>query len=626
LQRHETEKKIKQTNKQNKYSWELLEFREVKMLVSDYIANFLTDNGVKDVFFVEGSACASLIVAVARNKNLKYYCTLHEQAGAFAVDGYYKTNRKLSVMIATSGQGGQNLLNGVAASYYDSIPVLYLTGQINSRFIKPSSSIRQHGFQENDIVSMAKPITKYARMVKNPMDIRFEMEKALHIATSGRPGPVLLDIPMDTQKAEVDENRLRSYIPEQSGIDMNKVQENISILLDWLSESERPIFLIGGGVWLADAKKSTMKLIERLKIPFSETWNMIDFCENNHELYGGRVGTFGGDGRNFAIQNSDLLIAIGSRISGRITGGMMDTFARAAKKVIVDIDNEELNYQQVKGDLNISCDAGVFVEEFLKTVESRNFNKDFILWKNKVINWKEKYKVFKEDYWKQEGSVNPYVLIKVLSEEMKEGDVLVHEAGGNCVVTSQTFEAKINQRIFSNNGNSSLGYALPGAIGACVAAQKQVICITGDGGLNFNIQEFQTMKYYNLPVKVLIFANNAFGITKAYRDTHFKSEYAGVDAEHGVSFPDFKKIAEAYGLKTVNINDHSELREKMRYVLDANEPIICNIKMVGFYDYSPKLGWSSPIEDQYPFLQRDEFRENMIIEPIAGWENPKYPG
>jgi len=622
---------VEKNNKTGINNWigktqDFSKFMEGKMIVSDYISKFLVDRGIEDIFLIDGSACASLIVAVARNKKLKYFCPLHEQAGAFAVDGYFKTNRKMSVMIVTSGPAGQNLLNGIAASYYDSIPAIYLTGQINSRFIKPTPSIRQHGFQENDIVSMAKPVTKYAYMIKNARDIKFQMEKAFFIATSGRPGPVLLDIPMDIQKAEVDENSLHSYIPDQSGTDLNKVSENISILLNWLNESERPIFLIGGGVWLADANEAAMKLIKRLKIPFSETWNMIDFCENNHELYGGRVGTFGGDGRNFAIQNSDLLIAMGSRISGRITGGMMDTFARAARKVIVDIDNEELNYQQVKGDLNINCDSKIFTEEFLKIVESREFNKDFTWWTNKVINWREQYTVFKEEYWKQEDSVNPYVFVKVLSEEMKEGDVLVHEAGGNCVVTSQTFEAKANQRVFSNNGNSSLGYALPAAIGACIAAKKPVICIVGDGGLNFNIQEFQTIKHYNLPVKILIFNNQAFGITKAYRDTNFQSEYAGVDAEHGVSFPDYRRVAEAYGLKTVYINDHSELREKIKYVLEANEPIVCDINMVGFYDYNPKLGWGSPIEDQYPFLPRDEFRKNMIIEPIAGWENPKYPG
>jgi acetolactate synthase-1/2/3 large subunit len=596
------------------------------MIVSDYIAKFIVEKGIKDVFLIDGSACASLIVAVSRNKDLNYYCPLHEQAGSFAIDGYVKSTRNLSVMIATSGPAGQNLLNGIAASYYDSVPAIYLTGQINSRFIKPTTKIRQHGFQENDIVSMAIPVTKYAHMIKNADDIKFEMEKAFHIATSGRPGPVLLDIPMNIQKTEINENILRSYIHEQCAINLDNLRADINIVVKWLTEAERPILLIGGGVWLAGANEATKYLISKLKIPFSETWNMIDFCDNNHEFYGGRVGTFGGDGRNFAIQNADLLIAIGSRISGRITGGMMHTFARCAKKIIVDIDNEELNYQQVKGDLNINCDARIFVDEFLEIIERQSFNKDFSGWTNKVISWKNKYKVFKEEYWKQVGSVNPYVLIKVLSEEMKEGDVLVHEAGGNCVVTSQAFEAKENQRIFSNNGNSSLGYALPAAIGACIATQKPVICITGDGGLNFNIQEFQTVKHHNLPIKVLIFNNKAFGITKAYRDTNFQSEYAGVDAEHGMSSPDFKKVAAAYGLKSVYIHDHSELREKIRFVLEANEPIICDINMVGFYNYNPKLGWNSPIEDQYPFLPRDEFKKNMIIEPIAGWENPKYPG
>lgn len=595
------------------------------MIVSDYIANFLAEKGIKDIFLIDGSAAASLIVGVARNKNLNYYCPLHEQAGAFAVDGYVKASGRLSAMIATSGPAGQNLLNGIAASYYDSIPALYLTGNINSRFMKPSSLIRQHGFQENDIVSMTKPIAKYANIVKNAENIKYELEKAFFIATSGRPGPVLLDIPMDVQKADVEEDKLRSYIPPHNSIDLDSLRKSVKLCLKWMSDAKRPVILIGGGVWIAKAVEEAKTLIERLNIPFFETWNMLDFCENDYQLYGGRVGTFGGDGRNFGIQNSDLLLTIGSRISGRITGGMMHTFARAAKKIIVDIDNEELNYQQVKGDLNISCDAKIFIEELSKEIENTSFNNDFSWWIDEVKHWKVKYKVFNEEYWKQEGSVNPYVFVKVLSEEMREGDILVHEAGGNCVVTSQTFEAKKGQRVFTNNGNSSLGYALPAAIGACIATQKPVICITGDGGLNFNIQEFQTIKHYNLPVKVLIFNNQAYGITKAYRDTNFQSEYAGVDAEHGMSSPDFKKVANAYGIKAVYIKDHSELRERVRDVLAANEPIVCDINMVGFYNYNPKLGWRSPIEDQYPFLQRDEFRENMIIEPIEGWENPIYP-
>lgn len=596
------------------------------MIVADYIAEFLAERGMTDVFFIDGSACASLIVSVARNTRLQYYCPLHEQAGAFAVDGYYKASGRMSVMIATSGPAGQNLLNGIAASYYDSVPALYITGQINSRFIKPNMLIRQHGFQENDIVSMAAPITKYACLVKHAHDIGFELEKALHIATSGRPGPVLLDIPMDIQKVSVDEHALRPYVAPNTTVPIELVRKKIAVLMDWLGEAQRPVFLVGGGVRLSDSNDDMKRLIGRLKVPFFETWNMIDFCDNNDELYGGRVGTFGGDGRNFGIQNADLLIAVGSRISGRITGGMMHTFARGARKVIVDVDNEELNYQQVKGDLNICCDAKVFIEELLQSIEHRAFNKDFSWWAGKVRQWKNTYGVFKKEYWEQEGSVNPYVLIKVLSEEMQESAVMVHEAGGNCVVTSQTFEAKTNQRVFSNNGNSSLGYALPAAIGACIAVKRPVICITGDGGLNFNIQEFQTLRYYNLPVKVLIFNNRAYGITKAYRDTNFQSEYAGVDAAHGVSSPDFIKVADAYGLRSVRIDNHGELREKLRDVLAAEGPVVCDVNMVGFYDYNPKLGWNSPIEDQCPFLPRNEFRENMLIDPIPGWEDPKYPG
>ena len=594
--------------------------------VSDYIVNFLVEKGIKDVFFIDGSACASMIVAVARNKNLRYFCPHHEQAGAFAVDGYYKASGKLSAMIATSGPAGQNLLNGIAASYYDSIPAIYLTGNINSKFMKPNNEIRQRGFQENDIVSMVKPVTKYSSMVLKPELIRYELEKAYYFATTGRPGPVLLDIPMDIQQSTVNENELIGYRLLPMRKDTTFIDQHINKILDMLDKAKRPVILLGGGVRLAQADDVVKALINELKVPVFTTWNMIDFCPNNYFYYGGRVGTFGGDGRNFGIQNCDLLISIGSRISGRITGGMVSTFARGAKKVIVDIDPAELVWQQVKGDLNIVCDAKVFAEEFLKIVKERKLEFNFRSWMSQVFDWRMQYSVMKKEYWMQE-NVNPYVFVKILSDEMKEGDVLVHEAGGNCVVTSQAFEAKQGQRVFSNNGNSSLGYALPAAIGASIATKKQVICITGDGGLNFNIQEFQTLKHYMLPVKVFIFNNDAYGITKAYRDTNFQSEYAGVDAEHGNSNPNFVKVADAYGLKTFKIDSFSEprLRNIIREVLSYPGPVVCDVNMKGFYDYQPKLGWRSPIEDQYPFLPREEFRRQMIIDPIEGWEDPKYP-
>lgn len=593
------------------------------MIVPKYIADFLVKKGIKDVFFVDGSAAAGLIVAVAKNKKLNYYCPLHEQAGAFMADGYFKASHRLAVMIATSGPGGQNLLNGLAASFYDSCPGIYFTGQINSRFIKPNNLVRQWGFQENDIVSMAKPVSKYAALVTKAGDIRYELEKAYYIATSGRPGPVLLDIPMDIQRAEVNGN-LRGFVPADSPI--NEVNK-IPVVLEWIEKAKRPAVLLGGGVWLADAVEDARKLAHILKqVPFFVTWNMVDYYDP--KFFGGKVGTFGGEGRNFGIQNCDFLLTIGSRISGRITGGMLHTFARAAKKVIVDIDQNELKYQQVKGDINVCCDAKIFIRNLIKLLEkSQDFGKNIdSSWFKRVMEWKHKYKIMKSEYWKQRGSVNPYVFVDVLSDLMREGDILVHECGGNCVITSQAFKPKANQRVFTNNGNSSLGYSLPAAIGAAIATGKKINCIAGDGGINFNIQELQTLKYYRLPVKVFIFNNKAFGITKAYRDTHCNSEYAGVDAKHGLSFPDFIKVAKAYRLRAVSISDNSQLKRKLKAVLEADEPIVCDVNMAGFYDYQPKLGWGVPIEDQYPFLPRDEFRKNMIIQPWPGWENPVYPG
>ena len=589
------------------------------MTVSDYIADFLVKKGIKDIFFVDGSAVASMLVAVAKNKKLKYYCPLHEQAGAFMQDGYYKATHKLSAMFATSGPGGQNLVNGIAASYYDSIPALYFTGQINSRFIKPNNFVRQHGFQEHDVVSMVRDMVKYAVMITDPNKIKYELGQAYHMAVSNRPGPVLIDVPMDIQRAEVDTKKLEGYIFSGSTY---LPPPDLALIIELLQKAKRPAILLGGGVWLSKAVSTAKKLARKLKkVPFFITWNMMDYYD---PMYcGGKIGTFGGDGRNFGIQNCDFLLSIGSRISGRVTGGIIDTFARGAKKVIVDIDPKELQYKQLKADINVCCDAGVFMENLLKSGIKLKAD---TTWLTQVMEWKKKYPIIQSKYYKQKKHVNPYVFVKTLSECMQKGDILVHEAGGNCVITSQAFEAKDRQRVFTNNGNSSLGYALPAAIGAVIATKKKVICILGDGGMNFNIQELQTIWHYNLPIKVFIFNNKAFGITKAYRDTHFNSEYAGVDAKHGISFPNFVKVAEAYKLSALRITNQTNLKQKIENILTSNGPIICDIDMEGFYEYQPKLGWGAPIEMQYPYISKKEFIKNMIIEPIEGWEKVTYPG
>jgi len=601
------------------------------LTVSEYISKYLKQIGIEDVFMIDGSACAKLLVDIANEYGPDHcYYPLHEQAGAFAVDGYYKTKRKMAAMVVTSGPAGQNLLNGLAASYYDSIPAIYFTGNVNSRFQCQDLAMRQRGFQECDIVSIVKPVTKYAVMITDPETIKAELDKAIYLATNGRQGPVLLDIPMDIQRAEIDPNTLKGFTPpikEDKSID-----REINRIISLLEESERPAILFGGGIWLSNAYKEARTLIENTGIPYFVTWNAIDFGTHDDIYFGGRVGTFGGDGRNFGIQNCDLLLCIGSRIPGRITGGKTDAFAREATKIVVDIDQALLDNQDIHSDLNIKCDAKRFIKLLLYEINHRQalrstaFINNIEDWRYRVCNWRINYPVVQNEYYDQKESVNPYVFVKTLSNIVEDATIVV-EAGGNCVVSSQAWETKPNQRFFSNNGNSSLGYGLPAAVGAAIAdPSKPVICIVGDGGINFNIQELQTIVNYNLPIKIMIFNNGGYGITKLYRDTHLNSNYAGVDANHGVKLPNLISLAFAYGIEGLKINNQDNLERDIKSALNTRGPILCDINMKDFYDYKPRLGWDSPIEDQYPFLPRDEFKANMIIKPLDGWEDPVYPG
>jgi acetolactate synthase-1/2/3 large subunit len=614
------------------------------MTVAEYIAKFLADNGMNDVFCMDGAAAAQMIVAVANEPRLNYYCNWHEQAGGFAADGYFRSSGRMSTMISTSGPAAQNLCNPIATAWYDSIPVLFITGNINSMFMKPNNYVRQHGFQEHDVVSMVKGFTKYAVQIKNASQIKFELEKAIILAKSGRPGPVLLDIPMDIQKKEIDETKLvTSSVFHEKQDDCFKEMHRYSVefILEEMYKAKRPLILIGGGVKLSKAEANLRVLLNCLHVPFAVTWNMIDFAESNDPLYAGRVGTFGGDGRNFAIQNCDFLLVMGSRISGRITGGMINSFARDAYRVIVDIDVEELQYQPVKGDLNLAMDAKKFIDimteifaaraqkNYIENDENEWLSTKFNDWTNQVIEWRNKYRVYNPEYEKQKDSVNPYVFIKELSKQVENDSVIVTDIGSNCVVTHQCWDTKLGQIIFSNNGNASLGYALPAAIGAAIAnPDKQIICIVGDGGLNFNIQELQTIRTYNLNIKIFVFNNDCYGMTKAYRDTNCNSNYAGCDREHGVVMPDFCEIAYAYGLyQSFKIYNHKHLALNIDQALnfDSN-PLLCDVNMKGFFDYIPKINFYGPIEDMYPFLPRDEIKANMIIDPIEGWEGPTYPG
>lgn len=612
----------------------------MKKRVADYVIDHLADDGIKEVFVVYGAANGHLIDAFTRNDKTRYIAVMHEQAGGFAAEGYAKVSGKYGVAIATSGPGGMNFVTPIGNCFYDSVPCVFITGQIKTQYMRPDESIRQIGFQETDIVSIVEPITKYAKLVDNPEDIKYELEKAIHIATTGRPGPVLLDLPIDVAKIEVEVDSLRSYNKKlnEPKFNIDKINFQIDRFIEDLRNSERPCLMIGAGVGLADANKEFLDLARDLKIPCFPTWNALDIVCSDFEYYGGRIGTYGGAGRNFGIQNSDLILAIGSRISGRITGGEPSTFARQAKKYMVDIDEANLvkKWQQLPFDECIHSDAKLFIQllsERLKYVEGEadySYLPDFSSWMSKVSDWKEKYDPVTTEMFDETGSIHPYAFTRILSEEMKSDDILVGDCGGNIVVLNHAFKTKTGQRYYTNNGNSPMGFSFAGAMGGVFAAgeEQNVVCVIGDGGFNMNIQELQTLLNYNIKLKTIILNNHIYGITKAFQEVNFegRSEACG---PKGYAPPNFVAIADAYNVPTMTItgqDSYEQVRKKIKQFLNFDGPMVCDVDCHEYHTYEPKIvGWTTPIEDMYPYLPREEFHENMIVDSLEISESPPMP-
>jgi acetolactate synthase I/II/III large subunit len=604
----------------------------VKQKVADFLISYLGDKvGVSEIFVVYGSANGDLIDAFTRVKSTKYIAVMHEQAGGFAAECWAKVTGKIGAAIATSGPGGGNFVTPIQNCFYDSTPVLFITGQIHSQFLRPDPDIRQIGFQETDIVSTVKPITKYAAMITKAEDVKYELEKALYLASEGRPGPVLLDIPLNIQKQEVEVESLVGF--DRSTVRpiyaSSQVDLKMDMLLEDLKKARRPVMLIGMGVRIANAVSEFRRVASRLRIPCFPTWNAFDVVTSDFPYYGGRVGTYGGKGRNFGIQNADLLIGIGTRLSGRITGGNLKTFARSAKKYVVDVDEALLQpkLQQVPFDVSVLCDAKAYLEmleDRLREVALPDYSE----WVDQVLGWRDKYDPVLPEYRRESlVPVNPYYFFRTLSEEMNDGDILVGDCGGNIVLLGHAFETKHGQRVMTNNGNSPMGFSFAGAIGAWFASDKQqnVVCTIGDGGFNMNIQELQTLKNYGVRLKTFIVNNHIYGITKAFQETNFQGR-AEACGPVGYTPPDFVKIAEAYGVRTHRITRNADVRRGIKDVLAEEGSIVCDVDCHDWHFYEPRIfGWATPIEDMYPYLPRDEFRRNMAIPPVEGWEKPAMP-
>lgn len=602
----------------------------MKVKVSDYIADFLVKNGIRDMFTVVGGGAMHLNDSFGHHSEINCIYNHHEQASAMAADAYFRVENKIAAVCVTSGPGAINALNGVAGAYVDSIPMLVFSGQAKTGLTARGSGLklRMLGIQEVDIVSALGNMTKYAQMVMNPEKIRYYLEKALYIAVSGRPGPCWLDIPLDIQGAYVDADSMEGYETEKDNSILygEVLEETVEKVADKLTDAKRPVIYAGNGIRISGAVQLFQELAEKLGIPVVTCWDSIDLIETENEYYAGRGGTMGDRAGNFAVQNSDFLLCIGSRLNINQVGYDVNTWAREAYIVDVDIDPEEFKKPTIRVDLSVCADAGKFMEILLKKAVQGE-RKQYAEWAEQCQRWKKAYPVVQKRHYQESEAVNVYAFVDKLSRMLPEGAVTVAANGSASVVGSQTYYIGEGQRFIMNCGLSSMGYDLPAAIGACVAlGKKAIICIAGDGSIQMNLQELQTIVTNKLPIKIFVINNGGYHQIRQTQNNVFHNGLVGVGPESGdLDFPDFEKLAGAYGIPYCRICGHSEMDEKIEMALTAKTFFLCEVICTTTQIFEPKSATkkledgtlvSTPLEDMSPFLPREELRENMYIDLV----------
>ena len=598
--------------------------------LSDYVFKFLSDAGVEDVFLLPGGGCMHLVDSLGQQKDINHTCFLHEQAAVIAADAYGQYTNHLGVALVTTGPGSTNAITGVAGGWIDSTPLLVLSGQAKRQDLRHHTGVRQMGIQEVDIVSLVAPITKYAVTILEPEKIKYHLQKALHLATTGRKGPVWLDIPLDVQGSVIEEENLIGFDVPVQKIDRNTLAGKAKHALELLAKAKNPVILIGNGVRSAECREAFNQLIEKLKIPVLATWKASDLISENHPFYCGKPGTIGQRGANFTQQNSDWIMCLGARLDLCQVAHDYPNFAREARKIIVDIDAAEIGKLITVGmkiDIEVNADAGNFLSQLNDSLKEEEL-KDYTEWLDRCLQWKKNYPVVLPEYRKKTtGLINPYVLMDLLSDILEEDDLIVPGSSGACAeLTQQAYRLKHGQRLLNTPGLGAMGFGLPASIGACIAGGKRrTISIIGDGGLQHNIQELETLSRLQLPIKIFILNNNGYGSIRAMQENHFDGRYVCCDPESGLTFPDICRVASAYGLKTIRIESQNNLREKMGQVIETDGTIICDLLIDPDILTSPRVSShvlpdgrivSKPMEDLWPFLDRKEFNENMIIRPL----------
>ena len=592
--------------------------------VSDYVAAFIQQQGVNDVFLLPGGGCIHLIDSIGKSQ-LNFVCNLHEQACSIAADAYGQYTNNIGVCLVTTGPGGTNAVTGVAAAWLDSTPMLALSGQVQKKDMTNDLGTRQIGFQEIDMVSVVSSLTKYAVTVVEPNTIKYHLEEAVYLAAHGRPGPVWLDIPLDVQAALVDESEMQGYTPEDTETEQIHLEKIVSDIIEDLNNSERPIILAGNGIRLAGAIEEFKELVESLGIPLLLTWKAIDFVEEEHPLFVGRPGGVGQRGANFSQQNSDFLFSIGARLDHGQTAYQHKYFAREATKVIVDIDPNEINKLKMDIKHPVPHCAGLFIDEFIKQKHKIKINPS--KWLNTCKEWQSRYPVVLPEYWEEEGYVNNYAFIDALSSVTPPGALLVPGSSGGCSeVTMQAFRIKKGQRMFNSEGLGPMGFGIAASIGGCIAAGGQeTICIDGDGGFVMNIQELETVRRLNLPIKFFVLNNNGYVSIRITQNKHFEGKLVASGEDSGLTLPPISRQAETYGIPYAIIRDSKNLHSKLEALLAIDGPLICEVMLPPTHVTAPKASVykkedgsfaARPMEDLAPFLPRDEFKENMIIEIV----------
>ncbi|MEW5984296.1 MAG: thiamine pyrophosphate-binding protein [Acidobacteriota bacterium] len=587
------------------------------MKLSDFIAGFLAAQGIRHVFAITGGASLHIIDSVARTPGIDYICPQHEQAGAMAADGYAKATGNLGCALATSGPGATNLLTGIICSWFDSVPVLYLTGQVTTFRLKGNTGVRQMGFQETEIVEICRPVTKYAVMVTDWRKIRCELEKAVHIARSGRPGPVLVDVPDDLQRMDIDPAELEAFDPGPARPAPAVLPADLDRVIPLLGRASRPVLILGWGVRLAGAVDDAVRLAERLGFPVLLTWPALDFMPASHPLVIGAFGTHGTRYANYALQNADLVLAVGARLDTREAGSPYADFVRGGTKIVVDIDPAELRKLGAFGmqvDVAIHSDAGEFVRAMLKR-EQELPRPDLGAWRNRIDDWKRRYPICAPEY-RRDRAINPYVFVEELAKAAQPGEQVVLDTGCALAWMCQAFQFKQGQRLYHAFNTTAMGYALPAAIGVSFATgHAPVTCVAGDGALQMNIQELATIVRHRLPIRIFLINNHGYGMVQQTQEQWLGGRYEATTVENGLAFPDFVKVARAYGIPTVTLKRNADAADRIGRVYASSGPVFCNVEFRPHHQVIPQVKFGRPIEDGEPLLPRTEFFANMLVEP-----------